>query len=426
MAEMSDFIFRSLGRALRNRNYRLFFAGQAISLVGTWLTRVASSWLVYRLTGSAMALGIVGFAGQIPTFVIAPLAGVLVDRCDRQRVLIGTQALAGIQSAILAALTLGGVITVRDVVLLSLFQGLINAVDIPARQAFVVDMIESREDLPNAVALNSSIFNAARLVGPSIGGVLIASVGEGLCFLLDAISYLAVIAALAAMKLHRRPRTGEGESIAAELVEGFRYVWSSPAIRAILLLLAVVTLLGTPHIVLMPIIASEVLHGGPHTLGVLMAASGFGALAGALYMASRSSVIGLGAVIAGSSAAFGIAQLIFAASRVLSLSLAAVAFAGMALIVQMAASNTIVQTIAEEDKRGRVMSFYAIAFAGSAPLGSLFAGALATRIGAPMTILCGGVGCALAALEFRRRLPELRRVSRPLYVRLGILPEAAP
>ena len=291
--------FAFMVRALQHRNYRLFFTGQSVSLIGTWMTRIATSWLVYRLTGSALLLGLVGFAGQIPTFLLAPFAGVLVDRWDRHRLLVVTQVLAMLQSAALAALTLAGVINIWHVLALSLFQGLINAFDMPARQAFVVEMVEKREDLPNAIALNSSMVNAARLLGPSIGGVIIAAVGEGWCFPIDAVSYLAVIASLLLMRIAAAP-AGEARGdpgCSRSCATGGRYVAGSPPIRSILLLLALVSLVGMPYTVLMPVFASKILHGGPHTLGFLMAATGVGALLGALFLASRRSVLGLGRVV---------------------------------------------------------------------------------------------------------------------------------
>jgi MFS family permease len=413
-----------LGRSLRHRNYRLFFAGQSISLIGTWLTRIATSWLVYRLTHSALLLGVVGFAGQIPTFALAPFAGVWVDRWNRHRVLVATQVLAMIQSALLAALALTGRITVVDVLLLSVFQGLINAFDMPARQAFVVQMIEDRADLPNAIALNSSMVNAARLIGPSVGGILIAAVGEGWCFFIDAVSYLAVIASLLAMHVTTPARRRADTHVWADLREGFRYVVASMPIRSVLLLLALVSLMGVPYTVLMPIFASSILHGGPHTLGFLMAASGLGALSGALYLASRSSVLGLGRIVALAAGAFGLGLVLFSRSRWLALSLPLMFVTGTGMMVQMAASNTILQTIVDEDKRGRVMSFFAMAFVGSAPFGSLLAGGVAQRLGAPDTLLVGGACCIVGAIAFTRALPRIREQVRPIYQRLGILPIA--
>lgn len=416
---------RSLGRALRHRNYRLFFTGQSISLIGTWLTRIATSWLVYRLTGSALLLGVLGFAGQIPTFLLAPLAGVLVDRWDRYRVLVATQILAMIQSGLLAALALAGVIDVWQVLALSIFQGLINAFDMPARQALVVEMVEDRADLPNAIALNSSMVNAARLLGPAVAGVLIASVGEGWCFFVDAVSYLAVIASLLFMRIAPRPRPARTTRVLHEMKEGFRYAAGFAPIRAVLLLLAVVSLVGMPYTVLLPVIAREVMGGGAGTLGALSAASGLGALAGALYLASRKSVIGLGRIIVGSAALFGLGLAGFSRAGALWLALPLMFVTGAGMMLLMAASNTILQTIVDEDKRGRVMSLFAMAVFGSVPFGSLLSGWLAHRLGAQNTILAGGVVCLLAAALFFRALPRLRRVVRPIYERMGILPEIA-
>jgi len=422
----------TIGRALRHRNYRLFFFGQGISLVGTWLTRVATSWLVYRLTGSALVLGVIGFVGQIPTFFLAPIAGVWVDRWNRHRTLVVTQVLAMIQSALLAALAWWRPTEhatehpmIVGIAALSIFQALINAFDMPARQAFVVQMVEDRSDLPNAIALNSSMVNAARLIGPSVAGILIALFGEGWCFAIDAATYLAVIASLLAMRIEALPAAPRKTRATAELVEGLRYVASHLPIRSVLLLLAVVSLMGMPYTVLMPIEATSVLHGKAHTLGFLMAASGAGALIGALYLASRTSVLGLGRIIGVSAAMFGASLIGFSLSHTLWLSLALMVPTGMGMMVQMAASNTIVQVLVDEDKRGRVTSFFAMAFFGTVPFGSLLAGSLAQRIGAPRTIGLGGIVCLVGAALFFRVLPELRRHARPTYQRLGILPEVA-
>ena len=416
----------AMGRALRHRNYRLFFFGQGTSLVGTWLTRVATAWLVYRLTNSALLLGIVGFAGQMPTFLLAPFAGVLVDRWNRHRVLVVTQALAMAQSGLLSWFALRGTITVWHVLVLSAFQGLINAFDTPARQAFVVEMVDDRADLANAIALNSSMVNGARLLGPSIAGVLIALVGEGWCFFIDAVSYVAVIASLVAMRLRPRPALERARKhVFVELREGFRYAWAFSPIRAILMLLAFVSLTGIPYTVLMPIFASEVLHGGPHTLGLLMAATGVGAVAGALWLAARTTVLGLGRTLSAAGALFGAALIGFALCRALWASTLLLVLAGGGMMVQMAASNTLIQTMVDEDKRGRVMSFYTMSFFGMMPFGSLAAGWLGARIGAPATVAWGGAATVAAVLLFVRALPELRRQARPIYERLGILPVIA-
>jgi len=408
-------------RALQHRNYRLFFSGQTVSLVGTWITRVATSWLVYRLSGSVFLLGIVGFFGQIPTLLLAPFAGVLVDRWNRHRILVVTQVLSMLQSVGLAVLTFAGVITVVDVLLLQLAQGIINAFDTPARQAFVVQMVEDRSDLPNAIALNSSMVNASRIIGPSIGGVLIAAVGEGWCFTADAISYIAVIASLLAMRIDRPDSARRETRVWEELRAGFRYVTRFTPARDSLLLLALVGTMGMPYTVLMPAIASTILHGGPHTLGYLMTASGVGALAGAFYLASRRSVLGLGRAIVVASITFGTGLVAFSFSHALWLSLVLLPFVGGGMMVEMASTNTILQTIVDDSMRGRVMAFYTMAFLGTAPLGSLIAGFAADRIGPMRTILVGGVACIIAGIVFGFRLPKLRAQVRPIYIERGIL-----
>ena len=413
-------------RALQHKNYRLFFSGQSISLIGTWMTRIATSWLVYRLTGSALLLGIVGFAGQIPSFVLAPFAGVLVDRWNRHRLLVVTQILALLQSLAMALLALTGLIKIWHVIALSVFQGLINAFDMPARQAFVVEMVDRREDLANAIALNSSMVNAARLLGPSIGGVVIAAVGEGWCFMIDAISYLAVIASLLLMTLSpRSSRQTSDANIFQQLREGWTYTVNFAPIRNVLLLLALVSLVGMPYTVLMPIFANQTLHGGPNTLGLLMAASGVGALIGAMFLAARKTVLGLGKFIPLMAGTFGVGLVAVSFTRVIWLALVLMVVTGLGFMVQMAVSNTVLQTIVDEDKRGRVMSFYTMAFMGTAPFGSLLAGLVAERLGVPHTLMFGGIGCIVGALWFARSLPALRRDVRPIYVKIGILPEVA-
>jgi MFS family permease len=417
---------RLIFRALSHRNYRLFFGGQSISLIGTWMQQIAMSWLVYRLTHSAFLLGVVGFTGRIPTFLFAPLAGVLVDRWSRHRLLVITQILSTIQALILAFLVLAGMITVWHIIFLSLFLGFVNAFDVPVRQSFVVDMVEKEEDLGNAIALNSSMATSARLFGPSIAGILIATVGEGMCFLLNGLSFLAVIAALLAMKIPRRKREMQNRQVIQGLKEGFSYAFGFAPIRSLLLLLGLVSLMGMPYQVLMPIFAGRILHGGPHTLGFLMAASGCGALAGTIYLASRKSVLGLGRIIVISSSLFGIGLITFSLSRVLWLSFLLMSLTGFGMMVQMASTNTVLQTIVEEDKRGRVMSFYAMAFMGMVPFGSLLAGSLANNIGAPYTVMIGGIACILGSVMFSKKLPSLRKIARPVYVEKGIISEELP
>ena len=412
-------------RALESRNYRLFFAGQAISLVGTWMTQIATVWLVYDLTNSALWLGVVGFSSQIPSFLISPFGGILVDRWNRHRILITTQILSMIQSLALAALALSGVIQIWHIILLSLFQGLITAVDSPARQAFVPEIIERKENLGNAIALNSSVFNGARLVGPAIAGLLIASVGTGVCFLIDGLSYIAVISGLLAMKLKPRKIVKQTTNVWQRLIEGFSYAFGFPPIRAILLLLALFSFMGMPYTILIPIFAKDILQGSAETLGFLMTAVGVGALVGGVYLSSRSSVIGLGKIIALAPAIFGTGLVIFSQSRILWLSLFMMFLVGFGGILQIASSNTILQTIVEDDKRGRLMSLYTMSFLGILPFGNLASGALADKIGAPDTLMIGGFCCILGSLVFAKQLPKLRRLIRPIYVEIGLLDKAS-
>ena len=396
-----------------------------MSLIGTWMTRVASAWLVYRLTHSAVLLGVASFAGQIPAFILAPIAGVWVDRWDRHRTLVVTQILSMVQSFALAGLALAGIINIHEIIVLAVFQGFINAFDMPARQSFVVQMVERREDLGNAIALNSSMVNAARLIGPALAGMLIGVVGEGWCFLADGVSYIAVIVSLLLMHIAPQPPHVRKGSVREEMVEGWRYVSGSAPIRSILLLLGAASLLGMPYTVLMPVFASNILHGGAHTLGFLTAAAGIGALGGAASLAMRKSVLGLGRRIAIVNALFGAGLIAFSRSPFLWLSLTLLVVIGFSSMQQMAACNTILQTIVEDEKRGRVMSFYAMAFQGMAPIGSLLAGLAAARLGAPDTVAAGGVLCMVTSVWFARRLPGIRTMVRPIYQRLGILPELA-
>src|SRR6185503_9917560 len=371
-----------LTRALRHRNYRLFFTGQSISLVGTWVTRVATSWLVYRLTGSELLLGLVGFFGQIPTLVLTPLAGVVVDRGDKKRIMLYTQILLMLQSAALAVLTLTDLITVPQIIGLQLLQGVITAFDTPARQSLVVEMVDDRNDLANAIALNSSMVNGSRIIGPSIGGGIIAAVGEGWCFAVDALSYVAVVISIALMQFKARPRVAAHPPMLSDLRTGWRYVADSVPIRSALTQVAIVSTAGMPYTVLMPVIAAENLHGGPNTLGMLMAASGVGALIGGLYLASRETVVGLGRVILYGTLTFGGSLLAFSLTSNVWFAAVLLALAGGGFIVQLASTNTIIQTIVDESFRGRVMAFYTMAFFGTVPIGSLIAGVAANRFGA--------------------------------------------
>jgi MFS family permease len=414
---------RFLMRALAYRNYRLFFGGQGLSLIGTWMQQIAMSWLVYRMTNSVFLLGLIGFTGQFPTVIFGSFAGVYADRLNRRNLLIATQTFAMLQAFLLAFLTLTGSVAVWHLIVLSIILGTVNAVDVPVRQSFVIDMVENKNDLGNAIALNSFMFNGARLVGPSIAGLLIAYVGEGVCFLVNGISFFAIILALMAMRTTQKVRQQSSDAVLHELKEGFQYAAGFAPIRYIILLVGLLSLLSMPYIVLMPVFARDILHGGSHTLGFLMGASGIGALAGALYLASRKSVIGLARLITISTCVFGCGLIAFSVSRYLPLSLCLMLVTGFGMILSMASCNTIVQTVVDEDKRGRVMSFYAIAFVGMAPFGSLIGGSLAHNIGAPLTLTLCGVSSIVGAIFFYKRLPEIRKFVRPIYLRMGIIQE---
>lgn len=385
------------------------------------MTRVATSWLIYRLTGSALLLGLVSFAGQIPTFLLAPFAGVMVDRLDRRKILVWTQTLAAVQSLALAVLTLAKVINVHEVLWLSVLQGLINAFDMPGRQSFLVQMVEDRQDLGNAIALNSSMVNIARLVGPALAGIVIGSVGEGYCFLIDGISYLAVIASLLMMRVKIAASLPSTASMLAQLKDGWTYVTGFPPVRTILSLFALISLMGMPFMVLMPIFAAQVLHGGPHTLGFLLGASGVGALISAVSLALRKTVRGLTTMIQISAALFGVGLIGFGLSRFFALSLLLMLIVGFGMMQGMAASNTVIQTLVPDDKRGRVMSFYTMAFMGMSPFGSLLAGSLAHHVGAPRAVMITGAFCVVGSIWFTTQLKSIRQVMRPIYIELGII-----
>jgi len=420
----SEFIRQTL-RALRHRNYRLFFGGQSFSLIGTWMQQIALGWLVYRLTDSAFLLGLVGFASQIPTFLLASFAGVLADRHNKHKIIIATQIFAMTQAFILAGLTLTGSVQIWHILLLSLFSGLINAFDMPTRQTFVIDMVEDRNDLPNAIALNSSMFNSARLIGPTIAGLIISTLGEGLCFLINAVTYIAVIAALLMMKVKPHVNNRRKEKVFEGLREGIKYAYNFKPIRVLLLLIGLVSLTGMPYTVLMPVFARDILKGDANTLGFLLGAVGTGALIGALYLASRKTVLGLGRWIAIAAGIFSLGLLFFSFSRNLYLSITLMVFTGFGMMTQMASSNTLLQTLVDDDKRGRIMSLYVMAFMGTAPFGSILAGSLAGAIGAPYTIMISGLCCLIGSLIFAKNLPSLRKHIRPIYIKMGILPEVS-
>jgi MFS family permease len=416
----SPFSISHAWRALRHRNFKLFFFGQSISLIGTWMTRLATSWLVYRLTHSALLLGIVGFSGQIVSFLLGPFAGVWVERLNRRKLLVWTQALAAVQSLALAALTLAHVINLWEIIALSAFQGLINAFDMPGRQSFLVQMVEDRKDLGNAIAINSSMANGARLIGPAIAGVVIGALGEGWCFLIDGVSYFAVIASLLLMHIKPMDIRRGASSMLEQMREGWDYVRTFRPIRTILLLFALISLMGWPYAVLLPIFAGQVLHGSAYTLGWLTGASGVGALISGLSLAIRKSVAGLTRMVQIAAAMLGSALILFGLSHVLWMSLVLMLFVGFGLMQCAAASNTIIQSLVTEDKRARVMSYYTMAFFGSAPFGSLLAGALAHRIGAPHTVIVTGACCVAGSIWFTMERPKIRAVMRPIYREMGL------
>ena len=409
-------------RALRHRNFQLFFAGQSISVIGTWMMRLATTWLVYHLTRSALLLGFVSFAGQIVSFALGPFAGVWVERLNRRQLLVWTQAAAAVQSFALAALTLAHVITLGEIIALTTLQGLINAFDMPARQSFLVQMVEDRNDLGNAIAINSSMANGARLIGPAIAGLVIGAVGEGWCFLIDGVSYFAVIASLLLMRMKPSDVQRQKTSMFEQMREGWDYVRTFRPIRATLLLFSLISLMGYSYAVLLPIFVGQVLHGGAATLGWLTAASGVGALASGLSLAARKSVVGLTRMLQIATAILGGALILFGLSRTLWLSLALMVLVGFGMIQAASVSNTVIQTLTPEDKRARVMSYYTTAFFGAAPFGSLLAGLLAHRIGAPHTVIITGAFCVAASLWFTLELPKIRAVMRPIYQQMGLLP----
>ena len=405
-------------RALGSKNYRLYFIGQAVSLIGTWIQQIAMRWLVYRLTKSELLLGVVGFASDIPVFFLVPFAGVLADKLKRHRILAITQGLSALQAFVLAILVITGQIAVWHVVVLGIFLGIISAFDIPARQAFLVDVVENKEDLGNAIALNSFIFNGALLIGPSIAGVLIAFFGEGPCFVLNGVSYLALIGALYFMKIPDRKIASANLQVGRGILEGATYAFRSVPIRSILLLVALVSFMGVSYMLLMPVFAETILHGGPREFGYLMSATGVGALIAAVFLASRRNILGLGKVIVGAGVCYGLGLSALSLSRYLLLSLILALAIGFSLMMLMASSNTILQTIVEETKRGRVISLFVMARRGVESFGSLVAGFVAHKFGTPDTLMIGGIVCSLAALAFATKLSSIRQTSRSFYTGL--------
>ncbi len=409
-------------RALRHRDYRLFFAGQGVSMVGTWLQQVAMGWLAYRLSGSALLLGVIAFCSNAGILFLGSFAGVIADRVDRRRAIFVTQGLMAAQATLLALLTALQAVEPWHLVALALWMGLANAFDIPVRQSLYVHFVGDRADLANAIALNSFLVNAARVVGPALAGVLLAVTTEAVCFALNALSFVAVFVALARIRFPAHRAAGRTTSLRESWAEGLRYVARFAPARALLLIAAVVSFTVMPYASLMPVHAKDVLAGGPRTLGWLLSAAGAGALASTLYLARRESVVGLGRVIVGAAIAAGLALAAFGQVRALPLALALMVVAGGGVILAAAASNTILQTVVSDDLRGRVAGFYTLAFLGVAPLGNLAAGALAQYAGAPTTFLVNGLACAAAGTWFLRQLPALRAAIRPVYVKLGLVP----
>lgn len=400
-------------RSLQYRNFRLFFAGQSISLIGTWIQRIAMPWLVYDLTNSVFLLGLVGFVGQIPISLISPFAGVFSDRWNRYHILLATQVLAMGQAVLLTWLVLAESISVWQIIVLSGFLGCVNAFDIPARQSFMIQMVDKKEDLSNAIALNSSMVNGAKLLGPSLAGILLSVTGEGVCFLVNALSYVFVIWSLLCMQLHAPEGGREVKSVLSQLQEGVVYTFGYPPIRSIILLLTLCSLMGMPFAVLMPVFAREVLAGQAYTFGFLMGGSGLGALIGAFYLASRRSVVGLEKIIPLAAGCFGLGLILLSLSRVFALSFIIMVITGLGMMLLMASSNTVLQNLVADEMRGRVMSFFTLAIMGTAPFGSLLAGSLAKQIGTPKTIMIGGIFCIVGALAFAIKLGAItRRIAR--------------
>ncbi|MDD5361202.1 MAG: MFS transporter [Ignavibacteria bacterium] len=412
---------KQIFRSLKNRNYRLYFIGQSISLIGTWIQILAMGWLVYDLTNSAFMLGLIGFASRLPTLFIGPFAGVIIDRMNKFKLLLITQILSMIQAIIITVLLFTGVIQIWHILLLGIFLGVVNTFDMPVRQSLVIKMIEQKEDLNNAIALNSAMVNAGRLIGPTIAGLLVAAFGEKWCFLINALSFVAIIATLLMMKLPAEKIEYKKSGPLKELKEGFKYAYNFIPIRYILMLLALVSLMGMPIQVLMPIFAKDIFQGGPHTFGYLMGAFGIGALTGAIYLASRTTVLGLGKKIAIAAGIFGSGLILFSLSSTLWLSLIIITFVGLGMMLQMTSSNTILQTIVDDDKRGRVMSFYSMAFMGTVPFGNLLAGTMSDLIGVTTTILVGGICIVIGAVVFAFKLPQIRQLVRPIYVSKEII-----
>ena len=410
-------------RAFQHRNFRLFFYGQSLSLLGTWIQQVAMSWLVYRMTGSPFLLGLTAFAGQIPILLFAPLGGIWADRFDRRKLLVATQVLAMAQGLALALLGYTGLIQVWHIILMAAVLGVIMALDTPIRQAFVPEMVPVKQDLPSAIALNGFMQNAGRMIGPTIAGVLLAVSSEAFCFLVNGVSKIAVVAAVALMRIETPAGKESGAPLLRDFREGVVYAWSLVPVRLLLPIVALVSFMATPYQALMPIFASEVFQGDARMLGFLIGAAGFGGVAALIYLAARQDVRGLSRLIVAGAAMTGLSLMVFAESKILWLSLIAITVTGFGTILNAVAVSMILQTIVADEKRGRVMSFFTMAFLGVAPLGSLAAGSLAQAIGAGHTLFIGGVCCVGGAIALWRQLPRLRANIREIYVRIGVITE---
>jgi MFS family permease len=411
-------------RAFRSRSFRIFFIGQGLSVLGSWMQTVATSWLIYRLTGSAFMLGLAAGALQFPMLFLSPIAGVWADRLDRRKLLLVVQLLAGIQGVVLAGLVFAGVVEVWHLIAVALFLGVINAIETPVRQAFLLDMVASKADLPNAIALQSMLFNSARFIGPTLAGVVLAVAGEALCFLLNGLSYLAVVIAYWVIRVAPRAAARAHGPLIAEIVGGFRYAFGSLAMRRIIYLLMALSLFTAPCQALMPIYAAEVFAGDSRTLGLLIGAVGLGGLTALAILAMRPSVRGLGQFIAGCGLLAGLALTGFALSSLFWLSLALLPLFGFGLIASVASSNTILQTIADEDKRGRIISIYVMTFLGIAPVANFIAGIIAEAVGAQWTVFGCGLALTAFAIWFVVNLRTWRASLRPIYIKQGIIPEA--
>jgi len=408
-------------KSLHSRNYRLYFIGQGISLIGSWMQNIALSWLIYRLTGSVFLLGLIGFTSQIPTLLLTPVTGVVTDRFNRLNILKLTQTCYLLLALAMTLLVMLNQIEVWHIIVLSVLGGVITAFDAPARQSLVINLIDNPDDLGNAIALNSAIFNGARLIGPAVAGVTIAAVGEGVCFLLNTLSFFAVLAALMNIRIHANPVAAKQENLKKSFREGWQYTFHSVPIRMLITLLALLSLAGFSFIVLLPAYAKEILHGSSDTLGYLMSALGAGALLAALYMASRQNVIGLSKILAMNIGIVSAAVVLASFTQQVAFALIWCFFGGLSMILLLSSINTLLQTITDEDKRGRVMSFYAMALMGTTPIGNLIAGYIASKIGIPYTFLIFGVITLGTGVWFSLNLKAFRKYVHPIFINKGIL-----